>query len=68
MYICAFFMFVLYSLVYLKLRGIVRARTPSTSIASANRERNKEYEHKLARQMLLFPASSFRVLRSVQIE
>jgi hypothetical protein len=53
-------MFILYTLVYLKLRGIARARTPSTFVAHTNQERNEEYEHKLARQMLLFPASVFR--------
>jgi len=55
MFMSALLAFILYSLVYLKLRGIVHARTPSTSIASASQERNEKYEHKIARQMLLFP-------------
>ena len=57
MFMSALLAFILYSLVYLKLRGIVHARTPSTSIASACLERDEKYEHKVARQMLLFPAS-----------
>jgi len=57
MYICALFMFILYTLVYLKLRGIVRAQTRSTFVGSTNQERKEEYDHKLARQMLLFPIS-----------
>jgi hypothetical protein len=60
MYVCALFMFILYTLVYLKLRGIARARMPSTFVPPTNQERNEAYEHKLARQMLLFPASVFR--------
>ena len=56
MFISALFAFILYSLVFLKLRGIVRAHPSSTSIASRAQERNEKYEHKLARQMLLYPA------------
>src|SRR5712671_2681283 len=46
---------ILYLLVFLRLRGIVRARAPSTSIASAKEELHDKYEHRLARQMLLYP-------------
>ncbi|KAH9963805.1 hypothetical protein BC827DRAFT_1266148 [Russula dissimulans] len=46
---------ILYSFVFLRLRGIVRARAPSTSIASAKEELHEKYEHRLARQMLLYP-------------
>jgi len=41
--------------VFLKLRGIVRAQAFSTSVAAAAKERDEKYEHKLARQMLLYP-------------
>jgi hypothetical protein len=34
---------------------MVRAQTP---LKSMSQERNEKYEHKLARQMLLFPASA----------
>lgn len=53
-------MFILYSLVYLKLRGIARAETRSKFFVSANHESNEKYEHRLARQMLWFPVSFFR--------
>ncbi|KAH9012904.1 hypothetical protein EDB85DRAFT_1900043 [Lactarius pseudohatsudake] len=55
MFISALLAFILYLLVFLKMRGIVRAQPHSTSVASADRERNEKYEHKLARQMLLYP-------------
>ncbi|KAH8984511.1 hypothetical protein EDB92DRAFT_1819049 [Lactarius akahatsu] len=55
MFISALLAFILYLLVFLKMRGIVRAQAHSTSVASADRERNEKYEHKLARQMLLYP-------------
>ncbi|KAI0256435.1 hypothetical protein BJV78DRAFT_1278922 [Lactifluus subvellereus] len=56
MFLSAVYAFVLYSLVFLKLRGIVRAQARSTSIVSRDQERNERYEHRLARQMLLYPA------------
>lgn len=55
MFISAMLAFTLNLLAFLKMRGIVRAQAPSTSVASASRERNEKYEHKLARQMLLYP-------------
>ena len=55
MFISALLAFILYFLVFLKMRGIVRAQALATSVASANRERDVKYEHKLARQMLLYP-------------
>ncbi len=55
MFISALLAFILYFLVFLKMRGIVRAQALSTSVASADRERDEKYEHKLARQMLLYP-------------
>ncbi|KAH8994661.1 hypothetical protein EDB86DRAFT_3167243 [Lactarius hatsudake] len=55
MFISALLAFILYLLVFLKMRGIVRAQAHSTSVASADQERNEKYEHKLARQMLLYP-------------
>jgi len=55
MFISAGLAFILYSLVFLKSRGIVRARSSLTSVASANEESTKKYEHRLARQMLLYP-------------
>ncbi|KAH9163931.1 hypothetical protein EDB89DRAFT_2078399 [Lactarius sanguifluus] len=57
MFISALLAFILYLLVFLKMRGIVRAQVHSTSVASADRERNEKYEHKLARQMLLYPVA-----------
>ncbi|KAI9442654.1 hypothetical protein H4582DRAFT_2073251 [Lactarius indigo] len=57
MFISALLAFILYLLVFLKMRGIVRAQALSTSLASADRERNEKYEHKLARQMLLYPVA-----------
>ncbi|KAH9062413.1 hypothetical protein EDB87DRAFT_300979 [Lactarius vividus] len=57
MFISALLAFILYLLVFLKMRGIVRAQALSTSVASADRERNEKYEHKLARQMLLYPVA-----------
>lgn len=57
MFISALLAFILYLLVFLKMRGIVRAQAHSTSVASAGRERNEKYEHKLARQMLLYPVA-----------
>lgn len=49
--------FILCSFVFLKLRGIVRKRASSTIVTLADQERtlNEKYEHRLARQMLLFP-------------
>lgn len=58
MFISALLAFILYLLVFLKMRGIVRAQAPSTSVTSADRERNEKYEHKLARQMLLYPVGA----------
>jgi len=55
MFMSAVFAFTLYTLVFLKLRGIVRARARSTSIVSREQASREEYEHRLARQMLLFP-------------
>jgi hypothetical protein len=55
MFISALLAFILYLLVFLKLRGIVRAQAFSTSVAAAAKERDEKYEHKLARQMLLYP-------------
>jgi hypothetical protein len=54
----ALFAFILDSFVFWRLRGIVRERASSTSITSesVNQERNEKYEHRLARQMLLYPA------------
>lgn len=57
MFISAGLAFILYSLVFLKSRGIVRARSSLTSVASVKEESNQKYEHRLARQMLLYPAS-----------
>jgi len=56
-FISAILAFILYSLVFLKLRGIVRRRASSTITTPADKERtlNENYEHRLARQMLLFP-------------
>jgi hypothetical protein len=56
MFMSAVFAFTLYTLVFLKLRGIVRARARSTSIVSREQASREKYEHRLARQMLLFPA------------
>jgi hypothetical protein len=56
MFISAVFAFTLYTLVFLKLRGIVRARARSKSIVSGEQENREKYEHRIARQMLLFPA------------
>jgi hypothetical protein len=53
--VSALFAFILDTFVFLKLRGIVRERASSTSMASADQERKEKYEHRLARQMLLFP-------------
>ena len=58
MFISAFLAFILYLLVFLKLRGIVRAQAPPTSVAEAAKERNERFEHKLARQMLLYPVGN----------
>ncbi|KAN0135446.1 hypothetical protein V8E53_006725 [Lactarius tabidus] len=55
MFISALLAFILYLLVFLKLRGVVRAQAFSTSVAAAAKERDEKYEHKLARQMLLYP-------------
>lgn len=55
MFISALLAFILYLLVFWKLRGIVRAQALSTSVAAVAKERNEKYEHKLARQMLLYP-------------
>jgi hypothetical protein len=55
MFISALLAFILYLLVFLKMRGIVHSQAFSTSIASADQNRNERYEHKLARQMLLYP-------------
>ena len=55
-FISALLAFILYSLVFLKLRGIVRDRASSPSNTSVHQERNEKYEHRLARQMLLYPA------------
>ncbi|KAI9457101.1 hypothetical protein BJY52DRAFT_522120 [Lactarius psammicola] len=57
MFISALLAFILYFLVFLKMRGIVRSQALSTSVASADRERDEKYEHKLARQMLLYPVA-----------
>jgi len=48
--------FILDAFVFLKLRGIVRERASSTSMTLVDQDRNEKYEHRLARQMLLFPA------------
>jgi hypothetical protein len=56
MFISAVFSFILYTLVFLKLRGIVRAQALRRTIVSADQERDERYEHRLARQMLLYPA------------
>ena len=56
-FISALLTFILYLLVFWKMRGIVRSQAFSTSVASADRERKEKYEHKLARQMLLYPVS-----------
>ncbi|KAN0107003.1 hypothetical protein V8E52_010605 [Russula decolorans] len=55
--ISAILAFILYSFVFLKLRGIVRERASSTTTTPADKERTlkENYEHRLARQMLLFP-------------
>ena len=60
MFISALLAFILYLLVFLKMRWVVRAqaRSSSTSVASADRVRNEKYEHKLARQMLLYPVGA----------
>lgn len=55
MFISALLAFILYLLVFLKLRGIVRAQAPPMTVAEAAQERNEQFEHKLARQMLLYP-------------
>ncbi len=67
LFVSALLSFILYLLVFLKMRGIVRAQLPSTSVASADREREEKYEHKLARQMLLYPVSD-PVVRSVRTD
>ncbi|KAF8267937.1 hypothetical protein EI94DRAFT_1579359 [Lactarius quietus] len=54
-FISALLAFIMYLLVFWKSRGIVRAQTTSTTVASAAQDRNEKYEHKLARQMLLYP-------------
>lgn len=51
----ALFAFILDTFVFLKLRGIVRERASSTFMAAGDQERKEKYEHRLARQMLLFP-------------
>ncbi|KAI0295876.1 hypothetical protein B0F90DRAFT_1637285, partial [Multifurca ochricompacta] len=56
MFISALLEIILYTLVFLKLRGIVRSQSPLTSVASADQERTEKYEHRIARQMLLYPA------------
>jgi hypothetical protein len=56
MFISAVVTFILYMLVFLKLRGTVRAQRGSNSSISTEQERNEIYEHRLARQMLLYPA------------
>ena len=55
MFTSALLAFILYSLVFLKLRATVHAHPSSTSIASRAQERNEKYEHRSARQMLLYP-------------
>ena len=60
MFISALLAFILYLLVFWKMRGIVhsQALSESTLIASADQKRNERYEHKLARQMLLYPVGA----------
>ncbi|KAI0259228.1 hypothetical protein BC834DRAFT_641977 [Gloeopeniophorella convolvens] len=54
MFLSALFSFILYTLVFIRQRGIVRGQG-STSVETLVDQAKEKYEHRLARQMLLYP-------------